>query len=110
MRAASRFLVLLSLTLVPSQPKAAGFYLYEIGTPSVGLASAGYAARAADAETLFTNPAGMTRLQQTELLAGVQGLYGSATFAPAPRRQSPGTTAGTPSAGFPAAACSSSRK
>ena len=46
------------LLAVPGVSRAAGFYLYEIGTPSVGLASAGYTTRAGDAETLFTNPAG----------------------------------------------------
>src|SRR5262249_59994579 len=54
---------------------AGGFFLSEIGTPDVGLASAGYAARAQDASTLFTNPAGMTRLQESQLLVGVQPIY-----------------------------------
>ena len=44
--------------------EAGGLYLYEIGSPDVGLAAAGYAARAADASTVFTNPAGMTRLKR----------------------------------------------
>jgi long-subunit fatty acid transport protein len=35
---------------------------YEIGTEDVGLAGAGQAARAQDASTIVTNPAGMTRL------------------------------------------------
>src|SRR5512137_1215721 len=69
---------------VPAAPRAAGFYLYEIGTPSVGLASAGYTTRAGDAETLFTNPAGMALLEKHEFLAGVQGLYGDFTFSPGP--------------------------
>src|SRR5512142_744115 len=68
--------------IAPHRALGAGFYLYEFGSPSVGLASAGYAARAQDAETLFTNPAGMTRLSGAELLAGVQGLYGDVTFSP----------------------------
>ena len=33
--------------------EAGGIQLYEIGTPDVGLASAGWAARAQDASTLF---------------------------------------------------------
>jgi long-chain fatty acid transport protein len=41
---------------------AGGISLYEVGTADVGLAAAGYSARAQDASTVFTNPAGMTRL------------------------------------------------
>ena len=54
---------------------AGGLYLYEIGGPEVGLAAAGYAARAQDASTAFTNPAGMTRLKQPSLMAGVMPMY-----------------------------------
>jgi long-chain fatty acid transport protein len=60
--------------------QAGGLIQYEIGTPDLALASAGYAARAQDAATAMTNPAGMTRLCQTELMIGVQPLYGNATF------------------------------
>jgi len=49
---------------------AGGLYLYEIGSPDVGLAAAGYAARAQDASTAFSNPAGMTRVQ-----FGAQPMY-----------------------------------
>ncbi|MBV8773700.1 MAG: outer membrane protein transport protein [Deltaproteobacteria bacterium] len=59
---------------------AGGFFLYEIGTPDVGLASAGYASRAQDASTVFTNPAGMTRLDHSELLVGIQPYYGYQVF------------------------------
>jgi long-chain fatty acid transport protein len=54
--------------------------LYEIATPDVGLASAGYAARADDASTLFKNPAGMSRLEGTQFQGGLQALYGSVSF------------------------------
>ena len=37
---------------------AGGIMLYQFGSPDVGLAAAGYAARAQDASTVFTNPAG----------------------------------------------------
>ena len=56
--------------------------LYEIGTPDVGLAAAGYAARAQDPSTLFTNPAGMSRLEGSQFQAGAQLLYGSIEFSP----------------------------
>lgn len=54
---------------------AGGLTLYEVGTPDVGLASAGYGARAQDASTVLTNPAGMTRLEGTQLLIGAQTLH-----------------------------------
>ena len=59
---------------------AGGLFLYEIGTADVGLASAGYTARAQDASTVFTNPAGMTRLEGTQATAGAQVLYGNFEF------------------------------
>jgi long-chain fatty acid transport protein len=62
--------------------QAGGIILYEIGTPDVGLASAGYAARADDASTLFKNPAGMSRLEGTQFQGGLQALYGSVSFTP----------------------------
>ena len=59
--------------------EAGGIILYELGTPDVGRASAGWAARAGDAATLFTNPAGMSRLPGQELLVinRVAGQYES---------------------------------
>ncbi len=61
---------------------AGGLELYEIATPDVGLASAGYAARAEDASTLFKNPAGMSRLDNTQFQGGLQLTYGSVSFSP----------------------------
>ncbi len=87
-------LALALLLAAPSTPRAAGFYLYEIGTPSVGLASAGYATRAGDAETLFTNPAGMALLEKHEFLAGAQLLYGNFTFSPGPGTTTSGGNGG----------------
>lgn len=63
---------------------AGGLFLYEVGTDDVGLASAGYSARAQDASTVLTNPAGMTRLDGQQLLVGTQILYADATFSPGP--------------------------
>jgi long-chain fatty acid transport protein len=54
--------------------------MYEVGTPDMGYAAAGYAARANDPGTVLTNPAGMTRLQGTQALVGGQLLYGHANF------------------------------
>lgn len=59
-----------------------GIMFYEVGSADVGLASAGYSARAQDPSTVLTNPAGMTRLSGTQVLAAAQLLYGEATFSP----------------------------
>ncbi|MCC7326586.1 MAG: outer membrane protein transport protein [Burkholderiales bacterium] len=59
---------------------AGGLFLYEVGTADVGLASAGYSARAQDASTVLTNPAGMTRLDGTQVLAAGLLLWGNTRF------------------------------
>ena len=65
-----------AVTGLASGPAAAGgLLLYEFGTAEVGLAAAGYSARAQDASTAFTNPAGMTRLEGTQALAGGQLMW-----------------------------------
>jgi long-chain fatty acid transport protein len=69
-------------TVVAPSARAGGIALYEIATPDVGLASAGYAARAEDASTLFKNPAGMSRLHEPQLQTGLQLLYGDVQFTP----------------------------
>src|SRR5512136_1242973 len=61
---------------------AGGIMLYQFGSPDVGLAAAGYAARAQDASTVFTNPAGMSRLEKSQVLGGLQALYGNVEFSP----------------------------
>ena len=75
--------IFLTLLIAPSA-QAGGLYLYELGTPDMGAAAAGWSARAQDAATVFTNPAGMTRLKKSELLVGVQPLYLHADFSPDP--------------------------
>jgi long-chain fatty acid transport protein len=59
---------------------AGGLMLYETGTADVGLSSAGYGARAQDASTVLTNPAGMTRLEGSQILLGGQALYAAYGF------------------------------
>ena len=67
----------------PGTALAGGAYIYEMGNPSdVGYASAGLAARAGDAATVFTNPAGMTRFDESEFVAGGVMLYLYARFNP----------------------------
>jgi len=61
---------------------AAGLILYENNSPSTGTASAGWAALATDASTAFTNPAGMARLDRSQILVGVQPLIITSEFNP----------------------------
>jgi long-chain fatty acid transport protein len=76
----SALLGLLSLLSALGSAQAGGLYLYEVGSADVGLAAAGYAARAQDAATAFTNQAGMTRLERPSFLAGAQPLYTNIDF------------------------------
>jgi long-chain fatty acid transport protein len=61
---------------------AGGVLFYEVGTPDVGYASAGSAARADGPVTLLTNPAGMTRLEGIQVQVGAQVLEGQLSFTP----------------------------
>jgi len=77
------FFTLLVLTVFMSGTAwAGGVMLYQFGSPDVGYAAAGYAARAQDASTVFTNPAGMSRLEKSQVLGGMQALYGDVKFSP----------------------------
>jgi len=51
----------------------AGLWVYEMATPDMGTASAGRGATAADASVAIFNPAGMTKLDRSQLFAGIQG-------------------------------------
>ena len=64
----------------PRAARAGGIDLYEISSGDVGLASAGSAAGALDASTLFKNPAGMSLLDGPQLNSSLQVLYGSVNF------------------------------
>ncbi len=74
--------LVLAAVLAGGTAWAGGISLYEFGSPDVGLAAAGYAARAQDASTVFTNPAGMSRLEKSQVLGGLQALYGNVEFSP----------------------------
>jgi long-chain fatty acid transport protein len=73
-------IVLASGALLNQSARAGGINLYEISTGDVGLGSAGYAAGALDASTLFKNPAGMSRLEGGQLTSSLQLIYGDAQF------------------------------
>jgi long-chain fatty acid transport protein len=72
--------VLISLAIPAAW--AGGLWLYERATPEVGTANAGVAARAGDASTALSNPAGMTRLERPQLLGGIQPMFLDVQFAP----------------------------
>lgn len=96
------FFALLVFLLIPSAPaRAGGIAVYEMGTPDVGLAAAGWAARAQDASTVFKNPAGMSLLSKSELQAGVQAGYGDVKFSPDSQTTTSGNDGGNPIGWYP---------
>jgi long-chain fatty acid transport protein len=58
----------------------AGLWFYEVGTPNMGTASAGRGAIAKDASVASVNPAGMTKLDRSQLLVGAFGLFSDSKF------------------------------
>lgn len=75
---AAALAVLASALAAPAH--AAGLWVTEMATPDLGTAAAGRAAMARDAATVFGNPAGMTTLDRSQVLIGVQGVYGDVQF------------------------------
>ena len=62
---------------------AGALYFPEMSSASESsYAGAGMVARANDAGTAFSNPAGMTRFEESEILAGATGVYIEANFKP----------------------------
>ena len=59
---------------------AGGLYLTEVSTTETSLAGAGFAARAQDATTVFTNPGGMTKLEGTQIQLTSQALLIDSDF------------------------------
>jgi long-chain fatty acid transport protein len=78
-----RFAVFALCFSLPVQLWAGALYVYEMGSPAdVATAGAGMAAKSQNASTVFTNPAGMTRFDQPELLVSGVGMYLHAPFKP----------------------------
>ena len=101
-RCALRVLALCACAASTSALAAGGLSLLEIGTRDLGLAGAGYAARAEDASTAFTNPAGMTRIIGNDVVLGTQLLYGDVKFSPnVNTSQSPPAVLGSDNGGNP---------
>lgn len=70
-----RLSLMLAALLSPSA-MAGGLALYETSAANSALANAGAAARAQGAETIASNPAGMTRLAGTQLQVNGGVVYG----------------------------------
>jgi long-chain fatty acid transport protein len=70
----------LLLATTATQALGGGIWLYEQGVPDMGMANAGRAALAENAATATGNPAGLTRLKQSEVLAGIQPMFFDAKF------------------------------
>lgn len=78
----SLLLVPLAYSLQCATLNAGGIILYEIATPDIGYASAGYSTRADEASVLYRNPAGMNNLSEEQISGGLQALYGDVSFSP----------------------------
>ncbi len=74
------FVLVTFLASVPTISSGAALELYETGAPDLGTASAGRAAMAADASTAASNPAGLTLLDRTQLMASVGALLPMTNF------------------------------
>ncbi|RJX33724.1 MAG: hypothetical protein C4516_00945 [Oxalobacter sp.] len=75
----SVYLFVAALSL-PFVVQAGGLHFYEMGTTDLGLAAAGLAARAEDASTVYSNPAGMTRLSGDQISFGLEAYYADAEY------------------------------
>ena len=63
------------ILLLAESTLGAGLWVYEMATPDMGTASAGRGATAADASVSMFNPAGMTKLDRSQLFYGIQGSF-----------------------------------
>jgi long-chain fatty acid transport protein len=72
--------VFLAVFLLAGSSQAGGLYISSFGTPAMGTATAGANAIAEDASTAFHNPAGMTRLDDHQVLTGLAPGFGVTEF------------------------------
>ncbi|MEX2962281.1 OmpP1/FadL family transporter [Microbulbifer sp. TYP-18] len=92
----------LTSTLTATQLAFAGGLLFwEMGTPTLGTAGAGWAAMPEDASTAFTNPAGTVWRESTEIMASGQLLYGHLDFSDGGESNVPGNDGGNAIEWFP---------
>ena len=82
----------------PNRLRAAGFELREGSADWMANAFAGDTAKAYDASTVWSNPAGMVRLDRNEVDGSIDGIFPSITFSGAnfvgPGTTTSGTTSG----------------
>src|SRR5215469_13010283 len=95
------FCVPILLIALQSIAQGAALELYETGAPDLGTASAGRAAMAADASTVAANPAGLTLLDRTQLLAAAGVLLPMTNFDVAPETTTKGSGGGDAGVIFP---------
>ncbi len=77
----ARVIIGFAVLLLTQSAQAAGFYISEVGTPgSLGTAGVANPVNTFSADSSWTNPAGMTGLQQDEMLAGMQVLVPKIEF------------------------------
>ncbi len=67
--------VICIIVLFSGSTWGAGVWVYEMANPDMGTASAGRGATAADASVAMFNPAGMTKLDRSQLFTGIQGSW-----------------------------------
>ena len=92
---ASRLLALVACTLLPATTYAGALYFYELANASESsYGGAGMVARANDAGTVFTNPAGMTRFDEREIMAGATGVFIDSDFRTGPDNTVDGSSRG----------------
>ena len=91
-----RTILVLGALALSSYAAASGFQLQEHNASGIGNAYAGSAAVADDASTIFSNPAGMTQLQDKEFSVGLSAVGTSFKFS---NEGSTGPVGGTPTGG-----------
>jgi len=94
--------ILIVVLVIPAHALAGGIALYEIATADVGLASAGWAARAQDPAMLLKNPAGMSLLEGNQFQGGAQLLQAGLGFTPNAGTTVDGNSGGNPVGVLPA--------
>ena len=92
--ACARQLLTLCVALAAGSAQAGGLYIQEFGTPTQATATAGAQAKANDASTAFHNPAGMTRLDDHQLMVTGGVLVGDIQFDPDADTPFPGSDGG----------------
>jgi len=76
----SIFVSALFVVLAAASTHAGALWLYEQATPDMGVAGAGRQAAAMDASTASGNPAGMTRLERSQMQGGLLGFFPDTKF------------------------------